>query len=173
MKDFHKLPREIHPKYICTEKRGDVTFFFKADSPLSNHHACEIKIYDKTFTSSEQAYFFRKAAVCEDDYAKSRIMEAIDPGFQKFLGSKVKDTPAWTKMRIAVMTEINQAKFSQNEDLKKFLLETAPTYLAEDNAADSFWGIKMSRNDPDSMKRFLYKANNMGVLLMKIRDNLA
>jgi hypothetical protein len=172
VKDFHKLPPDIHPKNICTETRGDVTFFFKADSPLSNHHACEVQIFDQKFNSSEQAYFWKKADVCKDPGAKTKILEAEDPGYQKFLGSRVQDTIAWTNMRVDVMTQICLAKFTQNAELRDFLLQTSPTYLAEDNPGDSFWSIKMSRNHPDSLNKNLYKSNHMGILLMKIRDNL-
>jgi phage shock protein A len=52
--EFDQLPEDIHPKNICTEKRGDVTFFFKCDSPLSNHHACSFDLWGRKFNCSEQ-----------------------------------------------------------------------------------------------------------------------
>jgi hypothetical protein len=54
--ELHKIPNNIHPRDICTEKRGDVTFFFRQDSPLSNHHSCLINVAGKTYNCVEQAY---------------------------------------------------------------------------------------------------------------------
>ena len=59
--ELHKLPNDIHPRNICTETRGDITFFFRQDSPLSNHHSCLINVQGKQFNCVEQAYFFQKS----------------------------------------------------------------------------------------------------------------
>jgi hypothetical protein len=171
--DFDKLPDNIHPRNICTETRGDVTFFFKMDSPLSNHHPCEFELDNINFNCSEQAYFYLKAVECKDDSAKRRIMKTSNPGIQKSIGGQIKDTPDWTTNKVAAMKRVCMAKFSQNKKLRDFLLDTKSNYLAEDNPNDGFWGIKLRRNSPRSKSRANFKANNLGVLLMEIRDTLS
>jgi hypothetical protein len=171
--DFDDLPDDIHPRNICTETRGDITFFFRMDSPLSNHHPCKIQADHQTFNCVEQGYFFNKAVICGDDHAKGRIMEATDPGTQKSIGDRIKETPTWLTSRIEVMERICTAKFVQNGFLRDFLVGTKKTYLAEDSISDGYWGIKMSRNNPRSTNIQNFKSNNLGKILMRIRDNLA
>jgi hypothetical protein len=170
--NLDELPDAIHPRDICTERRGDTTFFFKQDSPLSNHHPCTFEIWNKKFNCSEQAYFAKKAEIYKDEKLQGRIMAAKNPGTQKSLGSRLKGNKDWEKMQVAVMKEVCFAKFSQNEHLKKFLVNTQG-YLAEDNPFDGFWGIKLNRNSPRSSNRANFKLNNMGVILMSIRKDLA
>jgi hypothetical protein len=70
------------------------------------------------------------------------------------------------------MKRVCKEKFGQNAHLRDFLLKTEHTLLAEDNHNDSFWGIGLSRQSPRSKNTANFKHNNMGVLLMEIRDDL-
>jgi hypothetical protein len=169
--DLHKLPANIHPRDICTEKRGDVTFFFRQDSPLSNHHTCLINVKGKTFNCVEQAYFWQKAETCKDEVSRDRIMKTRSAGVQKGIGEAIKSNDDWESSKVAVMTHICQQKFSQNLDLKKILLSTHQTYLAEDNPSDGFWGIQMSRNSPRAKNTQNFKRNELGKILMQIRKD--
>ena len=171
--DFDNLPEDLHPRNICTETRGEITFFFRMDSPLSNHHPCQIQADHQVFNCVEQGYFYNKAVICGDDHAKGRIMETTNPGAQKGIGDRIKDTQTWLNSRIAVMERICTAKFTQNGFLREFLLSTKATYLAEDSISDGFWGIRMSRNNPRSNNIQNFKTNNLGKILMRIRDSLA
>jgi ribA/ribD-fused uncharacterized protein len=98
-------------------------------------------------------------------------MQTTNPGVQKALGERVKDTPDWLKVRLDCMTKVCTAKFQQNLPLMEFLLETNKTYLAEDNPQDGYWGIKLSRNSPRSKNRQNFKDNHLGEILMQIREN--
>jgi hypothetical protein len=169
--DLDSLPDDIHPRDICTERRGGVTFFFRTDSPLSNHHMCQIELWGKKFNCVEQAYFFQKATICNDDWAKGRVMAAKHPGVQKGIGEKIVDNHDWESKKLKVMEQICGAKFSQNEHLMSFLQKTQGTLLAEDNPQDSYFGIGLSRNSPRSHNQLNFKSNHMGVILMAIRDN--
>jgi hypothetical protein len=170
--DFDKLPSDIHPRHICTETRGDVTFFFKSDSPLSNHHHCEISLDDDNYNCVEQGYFHRKAIICKDIKARDSIMATRNPASQKYLGDRIEENEQWQTDKLVVMKQMCQAKFDQNDHLKDFLLETRPTYLAEDNPRDSYFGIGLHRNSPRAADRNNFKTNHLGVILMKIRDSL-
>ena len=108
--------------------------------------------------------------MCGDDKAKSTIMRTKSPGIQKSIGEAIKNTDDWENKKVDVMTRVCVEKFGQNPSLREFLAKTSPTYLAEDNPQDSFWGIAMSRNSPRALNRMNFKHNNMGLILMKIRD---
>ena len=172
VQNLDELPDAIHPRDICTERRGDTTFFFKQDSPLSNHHPCTFKIWGKKINCSEQAYFAKKAETYKDVHLQGKIMAAKNPGTQKSFGSRLKGNQDWEKIQVATMKQVCHAKFSQNPHLKDFLLNTKG-YLAEDNPFDGFWGIKLSRNSPRSSNRANFKLNHMGVILMDLRKDLA
>jgi hypothetical protein len=172
IEDFDKLPQEIHPRHICTEKRGDVTFFFKSDSPLSNHHRCDIAIDEDTYNCVEQGYFHRKAIICNDNKARDDVMATKNPASQKYIGDRIVENEKWEEEKLDVMKEICQAKFHQNAHLKAFLLDTSPTYLAEDNPRDGYFGIGLHRNSPRARDRDNFKSNHLGIILMEIRDNI-
>jgi ribA/ribD-fused uncharacterized protein len=145
VKELDKLPADLHPRDICTERRDNVTFFFRQDSPLSNHHACNFTLDNTKYSSSEQAYFHSKSKICKDEKSAGRIMSTDIPSIQKGIGEHIKTTPEWEGMRVPVMKRICKEKFGQNAHLRDFLLKTEDTLLAEDNQNDSFWGIGLSR----------------------------
>jgi hypothetical protein len=118
----------------------------------------------------EQGYFHKKAIVCEDDDAKSKIMAAKSPGLQKSLGEKMAENTDWDRVKLEVMYQVCSEKFKQNTHLRDFLLQTEGTYLAEDNPQDSYYGIGMSRNSPRSENQANFKTNHLGSILMRIRD---
>ena len=60
------------------------------------------------------------------------------------------------------MEEIIRCKFTQNLDLKKKLLETEDSLLIEtNNWNDTYWGVCRNKGQ-----------NNLGKILMKIRDEI-
>ena len=169
--ELHKIPDNIHPRDICTERRGGVTFFFRQDSPLSNHHSCLINVAGKTFNCVEQGYYYQKAVTCNDDAARDRLMKTRSAGVQKGIGDSIKSNEAWESSKVEVMRNICKLKFVQNLDLKQFLMATETTLLAEDNPNDSFWAINLSRNSPRAKNVQNFKRNELGQILMQIRTD--
>jgi hypothetical protein len=172
VQNFDDLPADLHPRNICTEQRGDKTFFFKMDSPLSNHHPCTVTSWGQKYNCSEQAYFAKKAEICNDLEAHGRIMKATNPGTQKFFGGRITNTPTWEKQKLTVMKQVCSDKFTQNPALRDFLLTTGQTLLLEDNPSDGYWGIQMSRNNPRSDNVAHHKLNHMGLILMQVRKSI-
>jgi hypothetical protein len=66
----------------------------------------------------------------------------------------------WEDIKVDVMRRGLQAKFQQNENLKKLLLSTGDAEIVEDSPYDSFWGA--ARNGK----------NMLGKLLMEVRQTL-
>ena len=67
-----------------------------------------------------------------------------------------------------------QAKFSQNEDLKKQLLATKKYILAECAVRDRIWGIGLSMRDRRRFNESEWQGQNLlGKALMSVRDKLS
>ena len=76
-------------------------------------------------------------------------------------------------MRQIIVYEGLYAKFSQNEDLKKQLLATGNSTLAECAVQDKIWGIGLSMHDSKRFDRANWKGQNLlGYALMMVRDKL-
>lgn len=126
------------------------------DTPLSNMYPCKIKLNDLTFLSSESLY---QALKCP-----SRLNEFTSlNGYQaKRLGKTVQLLPNWEEIKLQVMEEILYMKFTQNQELKEYLLSTGSKLIIERNEwRDSYWGVYKG-----------YGHNHLGRLLMKIREEL-
>lgn len=72
-----------------------------------------------------------------------------------------------------IVFEGNYAKFTQNEDLKDFLLSTGDKVLVEASPYDKIWGIGMREsaegiNNPNNWKG----TNLLGFAIMQVRDML-
>jgi hypothetical protein len=98
-------------------------------------------------------------------------MKTRSAGVQKGIGDSIKSNDAWENSKVEVMRNICLLKFTQNLDLKEFLLGTQQTYLAEDNPNDSFWAINLSRNSPRAKNIQNFKRNELGRILMQIRSD--
>lgn len=100
------------------------------------------------------------------------LFSVADPSTAKRLGRLVPMREDWDTVKFSVMHDILYNKFTQNEDLKQLLLETNEAYLIEGNTwHDNIWGecrcdkcISNANNHKNT--------NNLGKLLMKIRDDI-
>ena len=86
--------------------------------------------------------------------------ELINDVISKYKHLKIKSD--WDLIKDYIMYKAVYAKFSQNKNLKKLLLDTEPRVLYESTKTDKYWGIG---KDGDGM-------NKLGQLLMKIRQEL-
>jgi hypothetical protein len=76
-----------------------------------------------------------------------------------------------TKKKFEAVIKGNIAKFSQNEKLKEFLLNTQEKILVEASPYDKIWGIGMDENDKDILDPSKWKGENLlGKALMKVRE---
>lgn len=77
----------------------------------------------------------------------------------------------WNKKK--VIYEGLHAKFSQNNDLKKLLLETKDAILAECALRDRIWGIGLTMDDPKRFDMDKWNGQNLlGYALMMVRERL-
>ena len=143
---------------------------------LSNWYLSQFSVDEITFSSMEQ-YMMYKKAVCFQDYdTADRILETEDVSQIKKLGRKVSnyDENSWNGVRQIVVYRGLLEKFGQNDELKKLLLETGDSVLAECTVKDRIWGIGLSMTDPDRLDRVCWKGQNLlGYALMMVRETLA
>lgn len=123
---------------------------------LSNFYEAPITYCGITYKNNEAAFQAQKCRNKED-----RISFAdLNPSDAKKLGRKVELRKDWEDIKISVMREIVSAKFDQNPDLSKKLIETADEYLEEGNDwGDRIWGTVDGKG-----------ANNLGRILMEERE---
>jgi len=153
-----------------------VTLFYGKESPLSNFHPCRIVHRGRVYTSSEQVFMALKAIEFDDDETLQKIGIAKTPMAAKMLGRKVKGyvDEHWCRVRRARMFEACLAKFSQNPELRKVLLETSGTRLAEASPKDRVWGIGMGASHPNAQdpSKWPPNSNMLGSVLEQVREHI-
>lgn len=140
---------------------------------LSNFHFTKIKYKNLTFSSSEQLFMYKKAELFKDEQMKEKILKAKTPKEAKGYGRLVKnfDTKTWDENKTDIMTEVLTLKFSQNQNLKSYLLSTKGYTLVEASPYDRIWGIGF--NEFDALKnKNKWGQNFLGLCLMKVRDEV-
>lgn len=143
--------------------------------PLSQWHPARFVIEGAAFNCAEQFMMYRKAILFGDHAMADRILAAAKPHEQKQMGARVASfiEETWRAHRVAIVTEGNMAKFSQNEGLKKRLLQTGDAILAEANPRDAIWGIALAEDDPRAQDPAQWQGENLlGKILMDVRNRL-
>ena len=130
---------------------------------LSNFWPCYITYQDFLYPTVEHAY---QSAKVESADSKEKIRNCPTPADAKdfFETNKVNPDPGWTvEKKLRIMEELLRKKFSGQEPfLTRALLDTADAELIEGNDwNDTFWGVCNNTGQ-----------NNLGSLLMKIREEL-
>jgi ribA/ribD-fused uncharacterized protein len=175
--DIDKLPPPLQPKNVFTPRKGNLTAFYSRNSPLSNHYPCNLLIDGKSYVSNEQYYCERKASKFGDIIKAQQIMSEKDPGKIKNMSKSINnyDHSIWVNCRDDIMKKGLLCKFSQNHDLKDFLLATGETTLVEASPYDNYWGTGCSlwNNNLWKPATWVGKGKNMmGKLLEDIRREI-
>ena len=127
------------------------------------------------YCCTEQYMMAGKAKLFNDEEVFEEIMKCKDPKKIKSLGRKVKNfaEEKWNKAKIDIVFKGNYLKFTQNKDLKEFLLSTGNRIIVEASPYDAVWGIKMSENDEFVNNPLKWKGENLlGFILMEVRDKI-
>ena len=153
-----------------TEKPGRVT-----KACLSQWYPCRFEVDGVTYCCTEQYMMAQKAVLFCDRENYERIMTSDQAKEIKALGREIRDfdQEKWDERKYPIVLKGNIAKFSQNEPLKEFLLETGGAVLAEASPYDGIWGIRLAADDPLAMDPKKWKGENLlGFALMETRDHL-
>lgn len=130
--------------------------FFNEYRFLSNFYEVPVQYNGLLFRSSEAAFQAQKCPERANEFLN------LSPDEAKRMGRKINIRSDWESVKDTVMYEIVLAKFSQNEALKKKLIDTGDAFLAEENWwGDKYWGTV------NGVGR-----NQLGKTLMKVRMEL-
>ena len=116
-----------------------------------------------------------KAKLFSDQEIREQILKCSDPKQIKALGRKVRrfDQKVWDKFKYAIVLNGNWCKFSQNRNLREFLLSTGDSVLAEASPYDAIWGIRLAASSPEAQSPMKWRGQNLlGFALMEVRDEL-
>ena len=142
---------------------------------LSNWYLSEFKVDSIQFSSMEQYIMYKKAIVFSDTKIAKKILETTDVSKIKAFGIQVSNynDTYWNGVRQVVVYKGLLAKFSQNNVLKKRLLNTGNDILAECAVQDKIWGIGLSMKDTNRWDMAKWRGENLlGFALMMVREDL-
>lgn len=142
---------------------------------FSQWWSVKFKMENTVYSCMEQYMMAEKARLFKDNKILEEIMKTNNPKQIKVLGRAVKnfDEFVWKKNRYDIVVKGNFAKFSQSEDLKKFLLKTKNKVIVEASPYDKIWGIGMCDDDKFIENPLFWKGKNLlGFALMEVRDSL-
>jgi len=127
------------------------------------------------YYNMEQWMMKKKADLFGDDYYGNEIMKTNNPKTIKSLGRKIRNfnEQVWIQNREQVVYDGCLLKFSQNSELKIFLLSTANKVLVEASPYDKIWGIGLNESDAKLNNPNQWPGLNLlGKALMNVRDTL-
>lgn len=142
---------------------------------LSQWWDCKFTVDGVEYHTAEQYMMAQKAILFGDEKIRAEIMAAKHPKQFKALGQKVSGfvQKVWDENCRDIVIRGNVAKFSQNGELKTFLMNTKERVLVEASPYDKIWGIGMAEDDPKCENPTLWNGTNfLGFCLMEVRDIL-
>ncbi len=170
-------------------------YFLASNEPFSNWYPTKFQEDNLSFHSTEQYMMYHKAKLFNDHETADKIMnkkcnfEPVDLNNSedkaqwkilmseiKQLGREVKnfDPVAWNEQCIDIVSKGIFLKFTQNEELKEFLLNSQGKKLIEAADYDKVWGVGLKETDPLILDEKNWKGTNyLGVCLMKVRDEIS
>jgi ribA/ribD-fused uncharacterized protein len=137
----------------------DVKGFFKTYRFLSNFYKASFVDDDDVQWETSEHYY--QAGKFTDETFIEEVRNTPLKKLKKKAYSK-KSRLDWNEIKIEVMRKALRYKFTQNEDIRKLLLDTGNSHLEETNTwKDFFWGVCYGLGD-----------NHLGILLMELREEL-
>ena len=136
---------------------------------------CGFKVDGRIYNCAEQYMMAEKARIFGDMKILQAILQETDQKTIKGLGRKVRnfDEAIWDKLKYAVVIKGNYHKFSQNKNMRDFLLKTEDAVIVEASPYDRIWGIGLKESDLDAQDPFSWRGKNLlGFALMEVRDEL-
>lgn len=124
---------------------------------LSNFWSATVRMNGRDYPSVENAFQAAKSM----NAAERARFERCSASEAKRMGRRVTLRPDWDAVKLAAMEHLLAQKFAAGSRLASMLEATGERTLVEGNTwGDTFWGVCKGKG-----------ANNLGILLMKIRAN--
>ena len=142
---------------------------------FSNSYESGFVIDDFCYDHVQQYLMAQKAKLFHDAKTYTTILRTGNPETCKKLGRQVTpfDGELWDSARYEILKTALRAKFTQNPQLKKALLETGDAIIAKTGHHDSIWGIPLSPEEAADLSPDQWPGQNLlGKALMDIREEL-
>ena len=157
----------------------EILYFFSKEpenKEFSNFYETNFTLDGVEYKSAEHGFQAIKARTFGDEVNFGKILKAKSAQSAKSFGKKVsgfKDE-VWTpEKKDGVMKAIVRAKFTQNLELRKKLLDSGDKILANADARDKFWGVGTSATTAIAKDPSKWKGENrLGKTLMDLRTEL-
>jgi ribA/ribD-fused uncharacterized protein len=178
--------KEGQPKYSISNLENEIEIlnylcFWKPknqlidESCLSQWQYSKFEVDIHYYTSMEQYMMAEKARLFEDDEIEKQIISSTDPREIKSLGQKVKNfnQDIWDRVKYSIVLTGNYYKFSQNKEMRDYLLSTDNKILVEASPLDKIWGVGFSAENSKINTPHSWNGKNLlGFALMELRDDL-
>ncbi|WP_235972774.1 ADP-ribosylglycohydrolase family protein [Pedobacter ghigonis] len=128
-----------------------------------------------TYQTAEHYMMAKKALLFNDQQVFEKILTKESPKDVKDLGRQIQnfDADIWDVHKFDIVKQANLLKFSQNEALKSFLLQTKSKILVEASPVDAIWGIGLAEDNANALIPKNWKGLNLlGFALMEVRDEI-
>jgi hypothetical protein len=156
----------------------EILFFFSKDpenKEFSNFYETEFELDGLKYKSAEHAYQGIKAKTFGDEEAFEKVIKAKSAQSAKAAGKKVKDykEETWKEKKDEIMKTVLRAKFTQNLELRKKLLDSGDKVIANADSRDKYWGIGTSANTSMAKDPAKWKGENkLGKILEELRAQI-
>ncbi len=127
------------------------------------------------YQTAEHYMMAAKAQLFGDKDIYQQIIESDNAAKAKALGRKVKgfSQRVWEEHRFQIVVRANFHKFSQNQQLANFLINTKQRILVEASPVDNIWGIGLAQDSKNAQHPSRWNGLNLlGYALMETRDIL-
>lgn len=144
-------------------------------SCLSQWWKCRFSDGQYEYTSAEQYMMSEKAKLFGDLTIQNKIITSDDPKEIKKLGRQIKNfnQAEWDKNKREIVTCGNYLKFTQDNELRHYLLATGNDIIVEASPVDTIWGVGLAETDAEIKNPLLWKGENLlGFSLMDVREQL-
>ena len=156
----------------------DAYYFHKPEEPngfLSNWYPSSFELEGIHYSSAEQYIMYQKCILFGDEATAKKVLATDDVAEQQKLGRTASGyvDKVWAGMRQLVALKALRAKFSQNNDLKKKLLDTEDAFLVECAWSDQIWACGIGLDDDRRKDAGSWHGMNiLGFALMQVRSEL-
>jgi ribA/ribD-fused uncharacterized protein len=176
--------REKLVAHLATGAKVDFLFFWGHTPEREGvvDAACLSQWFERAFeidgaryATAEHFMMASKAKLFGDAEALAKIVDAKSPADAKALGRAVRgyDDAKWEAARFGAVLRGNVAKFSQHEDLRRFLVAMGERVLVEASPRDTIWGIGLGASNPVARDPSKWRGRNLlGFALMEARTKI-
>ena len=158
------------------KKRNNITedYEFFYGGYFSQWYPSNFTIDGMLFSTAEKWMMYNKAKFFNDTEIMEEILKLDDPMIIKALGRKVRnfDEKKWASVSYDIVVQGNIAKFTQNREMLKYLMQTFGLEIVEASPTDQIWGIGLSTTDPRRLDKSKWQGQNLlGKAIMEVREH--